>query len=169
MLPKQAKPGAEPATIPTLKLTRNGVTVQEFSLDRPNLMIGRAADNDISIPSPYVSWHHILIIRCGGLSILIDLNSTNGTFVNCLPVHRYVLEDADVISLDRHSLFVKYGIEFSDPAMTADNIEVDAEAVDPVIQKALAQFENLLVGGDTDLLPRLSEHVPTVVGYVDDR
>lgn len=143
--------------------------MQEFSLDRPNLMIGRAGHNDITIPSPYVSWHHILIIRSGSLTILIDLNSTNGTFVNSMPVHKYVLENADVISLDLHSLFVNYSFEFSDPAMTADNLQVDAEVVDPVIQKALAQFENLLVGGDTDLLPILSEHVPTVVGFIDDR
>ena len=41
--------------------------------------------------------------------------------------------------------------------------------IDPEIEKVLENFENLLIGGDTDLLPKLSEDVPTIVGFIDDR
>lgn len=179
MLPQQTKTGAastegelrsaESAGLPTLKLTRNGTGVQELSLDVPQLLIGRTDDNDMSIPSPYVSQHHILLIRRGETTILIDLNSTNGTFVNSERVYKHVLVNGDVISVDQRSMFVAYTIEYSDPSMTAHDTLDDIEPVDPVIEKALANFENLLVGGDTDLLPELSEDVPTVVGFVDDR
>lgn len=179
MLPEQAKPGiasveteqpsGELAECPIIKVTRNGIAVQELRLDQPNFLIGRADTNDISIPSSYVSWHHMLLVRSGGLTILIDLNSTNGTFVNSRRVFKYAMEHEDVITLDQHSMFVTYRLEYCDPAMTADGAVVDAKTVGPVIQKALANFENLLVESDTDLLPELSEHVPTVVGFIDDR
>jgi len=179
MLPQQAKTGAastkaerqsdKPAGFPTLKLTCNGTAIQELSLDFPQLLIGRADDNDMSIPSDYVSQHHILLIRRSGSTILVDLNSTNGTFVNSERVYKHVLANDDVITVDRHSMFVTYSIEYSDPSTTTHVTLDDVESVDPVIEKALANFENLLVGGDTDLLPKLSEDVPTVVGFIDDR
>ena len=179
MLPQQTKIGAastgaerhsgEPAGFPTLKLTRNGTEIQELSLDVAQLLIGRTDDNDMSIPSPYVSQHHILLIRRGGSTILIDLKSTNGTFVNSERVYEHVLANDDVITVDNRSMFVTYSIEYSDPSMTTHGTLDDLEPVDPVIEKALANFENLLVGGDTDLLPKLSEDVPTVVGCIDDR
>ena len=179
MLPQQTKIGAasakgegrsgEPAGFPTLKLTRNGARIRELSLDVPQLLIGRTDDNDISIPSPYVSQHHILLVGRGGSTILIDLNSTNGTFVNAKRVYKHVLANNDVITLDRRSMFVTYSIQYSDPCMTTHDTLNDSEPVDPVIEKALKNFQNLLVGGDTDLLPKLSEDVPTVVGFADDR
>lgn len=138
-------------------------------MDLPQLLIGRADDNDMSIPSPYVSQHHILLIRRGSSTILIDLNSTNGTFVNSERVYKHVLANDDVISIDYHSMFVTYSIEYSDPSMTTHGTLDDVDPADPVIEKALAAFENLLVGGDTDLLPELSADVPTVVGFIDDR
>lgn len=159
----------ERTSCPTLKLTRNGTGIQELSLDLPQLLIGRADDNDMSIPSSFVSQHHILLIRRGGSTILIDLNSTNGTFVNSERVYRRVLANGDVITVDLHSMFVTYSIEYSDPSMTTHGTLDDVDPVDPVIEKALANFENLLVGADTDLLPELSADVPTVVGFIDDR
>ena len=149
-----------------LKLMRNGTEIQELSLDLPQLLIGRTDDNDVSIPSRFVSQHHILLMHHGDSTILVDLNSTNGTFVNSERVYRHVLANDDVITLDHYSMFVTYSIQYSDPSMTTHGTSDD---VDPVIEKALANLENLLVGGDTDLFPALSEDVPTVVGLIDDR
>jgi len=179
MLPRQRKLSAVPTEakrqsgespgFPTLRLLRNGSEIQEFSLDGPHLLIGRADDNDISIPSTYVSQYHILLVRRDNCTILIDLNSTNGTYVNSERVKNYVLSNDDVIAIDDHSMFETYSIEYSDPSMTSHDTLDSAQSVDPVIAKALASFENLLIGGDTDLVPKLSKDVPTVVGFVDDR
>ena len=138
-------------------------------MEFPQLLIGRADDNDMSIPSEYVSQHHALLIRHGGSTILVDLNSTNGTFVNSERVYKHVLANEDVITVDQHSMFVAYSIEYIDPPMTTHGMADNAEPVDPTIEEALANFENLLVGSDTDLLPKLSEEVPTVVCFIDDR
>ena len=179
MLPQQIKPGvlasetdrksADSGLFPTLKLTRNGVTIQELSLERTQVLIGRKADNDLSIPSPYVSKHHVMLLRYGKTTILIDLNSTNGTFVNSERVYKHVLADNDVITIDRHSMFVTYKIEYTESSRIVDSLSDEVGAADLEIEKIVAGFENLLIGGDTDLLPELSADVPTVVGVIDDR
>ncbi len=159
----------QPKTVPTLKLMSDGIEVRQFPLDRPHFRIGRAADNDMSIASPYVSQHHILLIRREATTILVDLNSTNGTFVNSKRVDKHVLANNDVIEIDQPGRIVTYSIKYCDPSRVAGATVESVDLVDPVIEKALAHFENLLVGGDTDLLPKLSENIPTVVAFVDDR
>ena len=158
-----------PADLPTLKLTRNEIVLQEFTFDVPQILIGRTEDNDISIPGSYVSRHHILLFRNGDATILVDLNSTNGTFVNSKRVYNHKLAHGDVITIDLHSMFVTYCIRFSDPTMAANGSSKEIDPEDAVIAKALANFGDLLAKGDTYLLPTLSEDVPTVVGFVDDR
>ena len=153
----------------TLQLSCNGSIVQELSLDRPRLIIGRSEDADWSIPSDYVSRHHILLLRHDGSTILIDLNSTNGTFVNSQRVHNHVMVDGDVITVDTHSMFVHYSIKFTDHCTTARTRLGDIHGVNAVIAKALKDVGNLLWKDDTDLLPTLSENVPTRVGFIDDR
>ena len=160
---------SKPATLPTLQLTRNDTVLQELSFDVPQILIGRTEDNDIAIPSSYVSRHHILLFRNGDSTILVDLNSTNGTFVNSKRVYNHRLAHDDAITIDLHSMFVTYRITFSDPSMAAQGRPKEIDPEDAVIAKALANFGNLLAKGDTYLLPTLSEDVPTVVGFVDDR
>ena len=169
-LPSEAdRKSACPVLAPTLKLTQNGTLIQELSLDRPQVLIGRSNDNDISIPTPYVSKHHAILVRSGDSLLLVDLNSANGTYVNSKRVYRHVLQHNDVITVDRRSFFVTYRIEYSEPPAIADSRQEEVEPEDLDIEKLVAGFENLLIGGDTDLLPELSEDVPTIVGVIDDR
>ena len=155
--------------LPTLKLIRNDTVLQEVSLDAPQILIGRTEDNDVTIPNSYVSRHHILLFRNGDATILVDLNSTNGTFVNSTRVYNHRLAHDDEITIDMHSMFVSYRITFSDPSMAGRCTSKEINPEDAVIAKALANFGNLLAKGDTYLLPTLSEDVPTVVCFVDDR
>ncbi len=55
--------------------------VPAFPLDAPNLLVGRAPDNDIVLGEPSVSARHARIDVRDGLVFLTDLGSTNGTFV----------------------------------------------------------------------------------------
>ena len=158
-----------PAGLPTLQLSCNESVRQELSLDRPKVLIGRSKHNDISIPSTYVSWHHILLLRHGGSTILIDLDSTNGTFVNSKRVYSHVLADDDVITVDLHSAFVRYTIRYIDPLKSTRGRLGDIEGVDAVIARALKEVADLLGMYDTDLIPTPSENLPTKVGFIDDR
>ncbi|MGI9248379.1 MAG: FHA domain-containing protein [Woeseiaceae bacterium] len=159
----------KPAGLPTLQLLRNGEAIQELLFDVPRLLIGRSNDNDMSIPSRYVSRHHILLVRHGGSTILIDLNSSNGTFVNSKRAYNRVLANDDEITVDLHSLFVQYSIKYADPSTTAHGALDQIESVETVIEEALVDIGNLPGEGDTDLLPTLSENVPTELGIIDDR
>jgi predicted component of type VI protein secretion system len=158
-----------PAAAPTLELLCNGKTHQEMSLDRPRLLIGRSDKNDLTIPSRYVSRHHILLVRHGTSTILIDLESTNGTLVNSTRVFNHVLADGDEISIDQQSLFVQYSIKYYAPATVSRETSGVIESAAGAIRKALAEIRPLLSRGGTDFLPTLREDVPTLVGIIDDR
>ena len=61
---------------------------REFTLDRPLMVIGRRADQDIVLHDPSVSRAHARIEATFGEVVIIDLASTNGTLVNGRPVGR---------------------------------------------------------------------------------
>ena len=157
------------ARLPTLQVSRNGLVIQRLPLDAPRLLIGRSDDSDLSIPSRYVSRYHFLLVRDGGLTILIDLDSTNGTFVNAERIYNHVLADGDVITIDRQSLYVRYSIEYCDPGAPARRMSGGVRSSAGAIQRALASIRHLVDKGDTDLLPTLREDVPTEIGIIDDR
>jgi hypothetical protein len=160
---------SEPASLASLQLSKNDTLIQEMPVDLPRLLVGRSPDNDISIPSQYVSRHHALLIRHGGSVILIDLNSTNGTFVNSRRVFEHVLANGDEITVDSHSPFMQYSIRYCSTFEASADALDDIEPADVIIKRALAEIGDALEGSDTDLLPALKENVPTEVGFIDDR
>ena len=73
---------------------------QTFVLDQDSLTLGRDPGNEIAIGDPQVSRQHARITRQGGLTVIEDAGSTNGTFVNGLRLAGpHTLTDGDVISL----------------------------------------------------------------------
>lgn len=67
-------------------------------VDKDLVKIGRHPANDIVIDEIYVSGYHAEMHRLpGGAFELVDLNSFNGTFVNCQRIQRSTLQDGDVI------------------------------------------------------------------------
>ena len=66
--------------------------------------IGRTVENDIALTSEGVSRRHALLLTRPDGVILIDLGSTNGTFVNgvqALPQQQVRLTDGDLITIGR--------------------------------------------------------------------
>lgn len=68
--------------------------------------IGRHPDNEIVIDNGLVSAHHAKIIGNQNGLQLVDLNSTNGTFVNNDAVAEYQLTHQDWITIGKHVLIV---------------------------------------------------------------
>jgi pSer/pThr/pTyr-binding forkhead associated (FHA) protein len=62
---------------------RTSSHISYFRFDREPVRIGRAFDNDVIIPDPFISPHHATIARTpdGGLSV-IDSESINGVILN---------------------------------------------------------------------------------------
>lgn len=90
--------------IQKLFLTLNGQTLEEIELDNSRILIGRSELCDVSIESRFVSKHHALLLRTDDALHLLDLNSTNGTFVNSRRIQDKVLQHEDVISIGNHGI-----------------------------------------------------------------
>jgi type II secretory pathway predicted ATPase ExeA len=149
--------GAPPEP-PKLCLTRDGETLRELTFKQPRLLIGRSEHNDIAIPSRFVSRHHLLLVRHGRTTFMMDLNSSNGTFVNSRRVSNHVLSDNDIITVGNHR------IKFRDPHATTDGAMAENEFSDTAIMKTLDDMRNLLAQENTATLPIPSEDLPTY-GY----
>ncbi len=63
------------------------------------LTIGRDVDCDLMLPSPLVSRRHARLERSGAAHILIDLGSTNGTYVNGQRIDRMELHAGDSVQI----------------------------------------------------------------------
>src|SRR5216117_1029738 len=59
-----------------------GLAGQRLSVKTPVVNIGRADYNDLVVPYPSVSTSHAKLQRREGVWVLVDLDSTNGTFVD---------------------------------------------------------------------------------------
>jgi len=70
---------------------------QRFPIPPAGLTIGRAQDNGLILSDPSVSRHHARIALEGGVPVLYDLNSTNGSYVNERRVVTQGLKQGDVV------------------------------------------------------------------------
>ncbi|MCB9714643.1 MAG: Flp pilus assembly complex ATPase component TadA [Myxococcales bacterium] len=65
-----------------ITVTKEGGSPQVSTFDKREITVGRTTANDLVIAEPGVSSHHARILFTGDGVTLIDLESTNGTFVN---------------------------------------------------------------------------------------
>ncbi len=140
---------------PKLFLTKDGETLKELTFTQPRLLIGRSEHNDIAIPSRFVSRHHLLLVRHGSTTFMMDLNSSNGTFVNSRRVSNHVLVDNDIITVGNHR------IKYCDPYAKSRGPVTGSEFTDTAIMKTLDDMRNLLAHENTAMLPIPSENLPT--------
>jgi sulfur carrier protein ThiS len=91
-------------TMARLILSMDGLVLKEIPLDKPRMMIGRKAQNDIQIDNLAVSGEHAAIVTILNDSFLEDLDSTNGTLVNGQRVTKHILQNNDVIELVKYRL-----------------------------------------------------------------
>jgi hypothetical protein len=80
---------------------------QDFRLVTGKNVMGTAADCDIVLPDKYMSSRHAVLRHEEGTFMLVDLDSTNGTFVNDQQVSKEELIDNDRIRLGRTELKFK--------------------------------------------------------------
>jgi hypothetical protein len=96
-----------------IRVTEDNQTVT-YPLRLVNL-VGRAADNTISIEDKTLSAHHCRISRHGGQWWLEDLGSRNGTHVNELALEEpLVVTYGDVITMGRVEFRLEVGGDIPD-------------------------------------------------------
>src|SRR5688572_17292685 len=137
MLPRPPRSTLLPYT--TLFRSHGGEHVEERPLRIGRLIIGRTGDNDVQIDSKYVSRHHCQITTTPEGSILEDLNSTNGVYVNSKSVRRNHLNAGDVNVLGKHEIMYldersarvrdqAHEPTADHPVVESPDVEEDAEA-----------------------------------------
>src|SRR5271169_4227163 len=98
----------------------------EFSL-ASDLSIGREKNNAISVEDRMLSRHHCLIHVDDSEFQIRDLGSSNGTYVNGLPIAAHALKDGDQIRAGQ-SIFVFVGGKGA-PSFPSAQLEMNAANV----------------------------------------
>ena len=78
-----------------------------YELQTPVTLLGRGTDCDLRLVDPGVSRHHAELRVENDQVVLVDLGSTNGTFVNGQPIRRVALTDGTHVSLGRTTLIFR--------------------------------------------------------------
>jgi pSer/pThr/pTyr-binding forkhead associated (FHA) protein len=82
---------------------------RRFELGDEDVTLGREPSNTILVGSEQASRRHARIFVSGGAHVLVDLDSTNGTFLNSKLVKEQTLRHGDVIRIA--STVLKYLID----------------------------------------------------------
>ena len=127
---------------------------KEYELTRPEIVIGRDPNVDLTIPSPAVSRRHARLTREGEGYLLEDLGSSNGTFLNGERLlDRRLLKSGDQVRLGQAITFtyeapvtaaVQQTVASSIPAMP-DNV------MQTMLEKDVS-FDDASAGGPPKLL-----------------
>jgi len=80
-----------------------------FALGAEDATLGRDEGNTILIASDQASRRHARIFASGGAHVLVDLDSTNGTYLNSKLVKEQTLRHGDVVRIA--TTVLKYVVE----------------------------------------------------------
>jgi pSer/pThr/pTyr-binding forkhead associated (FHA) protein len=82
---------------------------RRYALGDEDVTLGREAENTIVVASDQASRRHARVFASGGAHVLVDLESTNGTFLNSKLVKEQTLRHGDVLRVA--STVLKYVVE----------------------------------------------------------
>lgn len=93
--------------MPKLTITQGPGSGTEYEVERAAIL-GRLETNDVPIHDKKASREHAKIYRQGQSYAVVDLNSSNGTFVNGEQITKRVLKPGDEITIGMVHLLFEY-------------------------------------------------------------
>ena len=96
-----------PATRPSVSLLLQDGSSRVHHVSDGETVIGRSGQADFRLPDTGVSRQHAKIVWDGDDVVLVDLDSTNGTFVNDVEIKDWLLDDGDIINLGHSDIEVR--------------------------------------------------------------
>jgi len=116
---------------------------QIFEISSPTISVGRAESNDLILRHPSVSRHHARVtVLPGDITLLNDLGSLNGTFVNGTQIQEHGLSDQDRVGIGMYELKYETGrshdlhIEAAGGSVTDVDGLVDADDIRTALRLA---------------------------------
>lgn len=106
-VPQAGRGGAfagNPRLLVTTAVEGSDTTQRTYEINTPVTLLGRGTDCDLRLVDPGVSRHHAEIRVEGPEIVLVDLGSTNGSFVNGQPIRRVTLVDGSRVTMGRTTL-----------------------------------------------------------------
>jgi pSer/pThr/pTyr-binding forkhead associated (FHA) protein len=98
--------------------------IQRIPFNKPIVTIGRSSENDIVIENLSISRKHAELRMDNDMFLVADLNSSNGTRVNGLPVTESEVEDGDIIGVGKHNLILSAPEGVPMPKAGVDGIDM---------------------------------------------
>ncbi|MBK5206348.1 MAG: FHA domain-containing protein [Polaromonas sp.] len=131
--------------MPKIIVSIDGVVIKEVQLTKDRTSLGRRPYNDIVIDNLAVSGEHAVLQMSGNEVYLVDLNSTNGTYVNGKAVKKQLLQSGDVFEIGKYH--VTYVNEASSGSLAPPPADADTgpSAAIKVLSGAAAGRELILV------------------------
>lgn len=94
-----------------LVIKKDGVLVDEISIDKQIVSIGRDAESDVQLNDPSVSRNHASIRRIYTDLYIEDLGSTNGTQLNGRSITKHVLRAGDSLIIGTYHVDLLADVE----------------------------------------------------------
>jgi pilus assembly protein CpaF len=142
----------------TIVITEKGGKPRAEVFDQGEITIGRVQGNDIVLPKGNISKRHSRIVQRDGKFIIVDLKSTNGTYVNGKRISApQVLKDGDKLYVGDFTIT----LESPDGAGQEADPEFEAEAPPPAPQPAPAADDDELIFGEDEPLPPAPPPAPS--------
>jgi hypothetical protein len=109
-----------------LRVSLDGVVIQEVQITKDTTTLGRRPYNDIVIDNLTVSGEHALLHKVGQTVYIEDLNSTNGTYINGKAIRKQQLSPLDAVEIGRYK--INFLLDTTDPASEQTEPEADIAA-----------------------------------------
>ena len=93
--------------------------IKTIETDSEKITIGRYEKNNIQIDNLAVSSLHARIVKEDDNYYIEDLESTNGTFLNDIPVKKEQLRDTDAVTIGKHIIVINIFPDQMRPLSTA--------------------------------------------------
>lgn len=114
--------------MPQVIIEQPGVDSVTVPLSGAEIQFGRSEDSDVVLVAEEVSRHHAKIVRSGDKTVLVDLKSLNGTYVNRQRIVERVLSHLDEIWLgSKCRIIYRDDTNFGREKRTEDATTVDNE------------------------------------------
>jgi sigma-B regulation protein RsbU (phosphoserine phosphatase) len=125
---------SQPSSIPQLEWVEPSGQRQQFVLQGNLVVIGRRMDSDIVLSHQLVSRRHAQIVRDENRWLLVDLQSTHGTYVNGTPIERHRLISNDRIQLGRTGIELLFVRQPEDRSRLSSGL-LESPGVNPSVQR----------------------------------